>query len=43
MESVVGVALQSEAWKCRVDDLREGVLCSVELEVRSDKTVVCDC
>ena len=43
MEFVVGVAQQSEDWKYRVDDFREGVFCSSELEVRSAKTVVCDC
>ena len=36
------VALESEGLKCRVDDLR-GVLCSAEIDVSSDKPVVCDC
>ena len=35
-----GVALESEGWKYGVYDLREGVLCSAEIEVRSYKTVI---
>ena len=38
-----GVALESEGWKCSVDDLRESVWCLAYTEVSSAKTEACDC